>query len=140
MRRVRVFSTHPKTRLRREETIRLVRYVLRDEGCVDADINIVFTDDTLMRRMNYKYLGHKHATDVLSFSLCEQGASDLEGEVYVNVDQARRQSVSYAVPVKEELRRLVAHGVLHLLGYNDKTEPERRSMMLKENSFVQKGD
>jgi hypothetical protein len=52
MRKVRVFNAHSRGRLRRQETIRLVRHVLIDEGCVDADINIVFIDDKLMKRMN----------------------------------------------------------------------------------------
>lgn len=138
MRKVRVFNAHPSGRLRRQETIRLVRYVLKDEGCADADINIVFIDDKLMRRLNNKFLGHRCATDVLSFSLYEKGANDLEGEVYVNVDQARRQSADYSASTREEVRRLVAHGVLHLLGYNDKTASQRRKMKFKEDFYLRK--
>ena len=76
--------------------------------------------------MNRRYLGHRGATDVISFPLDEKNA--VEGEVYVNLDKAREQAGKERVPEHEEILRLVVHGVLHLLGYDDGTVRLRLGM------------
>jgi len=86
--------------------------------------------------MNATYRKHRYATDVLSFSLAEGPAHDLEGEVYVNVDRARRQAREYRVSISEETRRLVTHGLLHLLGYNDATPRQKEEMSKTEDFYL----
>jgi probable rRNA maturation factor len=85
--------------------------------------------------MNRKFLHHDYVTDVLSFPLGAREA--LEGEVYVNLDRARQQAVEYGVTFTSETGRLVIHGVLHLLGYDDTTSGPRRRMKKKEDRYVE---
>ena len=137
MNSVRVFNAHRKHRIHGSETLRVVRRVLKGERCADAELNVVFVNDKQMIRMNRTYLRHDYTTDVLSFLYSENGKKNLDGEVYVNVDQAKRQSAEYRVTLANELRRLVAHGVLHLLGYTDETKRKRNMMTVKEDRYLQ---
>ncbi len=106
-----------------------------EKPIVDGEICIIFIDDEYCKNLNKKYLEHDYATDVISFPL-ESGEHLLEGEVYINVDQAQKQASHYNVDVEEELWRLIIHGTLHLLGDNDSTSSERESMRKKENEYL----
>ncbi|MCH8125505.1 rRNA maturation RNase YbeY [candidate division KSB1 bacterium] len=106
-----------------------------EKPLVDGEIRIIFIDDEYCKNLNRKYLEHDYTTDVISFHL-ESSDHLLEGEVYVNVDQAQKQASHYDVDVEEELWRLIIHGTLHLLGDNDSTSSERDSMRKKENEYL----
>ena len=134
---VRIFNAHPKYRRRHEETILLIRHVLKGEKCSRAEINVIFNDDKEMRKLNTAYLGHRYATDVISFSLDESKQSFVSGEVYVNIDQASRQAQQYNVSLRNELGRLAVHGVLHLLGYDDSSKQKKEIMTHLENRYLQ---
>ena len=138
MKSIRIFNAHSKHRVRQKETIDLAICVLKGEGCPHADLNVIFIDDKRMTGMNASYLKHRYSTDVLSFSLAEGPARRLEGEVYVNIDRARRQAREYRVSISEETRRLVTHGLLHLLGYDDATPPQREKMSKTEDFYLRK--
>ncbi len=135
MRAVRVFNAHPKRLIRHAPTRTVVCRVLAGEGITNASLNIIFVADRAMIRMNSTYLRHRRQTDVLSFPLSESHAA-LEGEVYVNLDQARRQSKRFLATEKEERERLVIHGVLHLAGYRDDTTRGRREMRWLEDRYL----
>ena len=110
-----------------------VEAVIKGEGRnVDTKVNLIFVDDVFIQDMNRTYLGKDRPTDVISFLLEE----DILGEVYVSLDTAQSQSITYRVPFQEEVARLVIHGVLHLLGYTDSTDDERKIMTQKENIYL----
>lgn len=132
---IRVFNAHPRYRLRHVSTVALVRRVLRGEKVDRAALNIIFIQDRMMIALNSTYLRHRYTTDVLSFSLNEH-AKVLDGEVYVNLDQARRQAKEYSVSEREERNRLVVHGVLHLTGFEDTTVKQREEMHQRENIYL----
>ncbi len=93
-----------------------VELVLRDAGVEEGEISLALLDDQAIRRLNRDYLGIDRPTDVLAFALHEEGEPVL-GDVYVGHEQAERQAMDVAVPVVEELSRLVIHGMLHVLGH-----------------------
>jgi rRNA maturation RNase YbeY len=84
--------------------------------------------------MNRTYLRHDYATDVISFPLGEGDA--VEGELYVNLDRARVQARRYGVSPTRELMRLVIHGTLHLVGFDDGREEERERMRMREDQYL----
>lgn len=88
-----------------------------------------------MRRLNKKFLQHDYATDVISFPLND--GREVSGEIYVGLDQARRQATKYGVSQKKEIHRLVIHGLLHLLGYGDDTPQKKNIMTLLEDYFLE---
>ena len=134
MLQVAVFNAHPRRRVRKKVCSAYVRQVLRSEGRRRARVSVVFIDNAFSRRINKAYLGHDYATDVVSFPL--EPESNLEGEIYVNLDRARSQAVAYGVSGTSEIARLVIHGTLHLLGYDDRTTGQSRRMKAREDALV----
>jgi rRNA maturation RNase YbeY len=102
---------------------RAARGVLAAEGREDVEVSVALLADEDMRELNRRYLGKDVPTDVIAFALGEGG--DLVGDVYVGVEQARRQAEELGLAVEEELARLVIHGVLHVLGHDHPEGPER---------------
>jgi rRNA maturation RNase YbeY len=99
---------------------------------------VVLTDHETVRRLNQDYLGHDYNTDVLSFSLREQDGDDVdvEGEVYVDLDTANERHDEFDTSFEREACRYVAHGVLHLLGYDDATESGQQAMRAREDAAL----
>jgi len=130
-------SSDPKIRL--SPLKKLAQKILKDFGEKD-DLNVILVSDSFMRKLNKRFTRRKGTTDVLSFSFKEnkatKGKRALLGEVYVSVEKAIRQAEDYHVPFDQELKRLVAHGTLHLLGYEHKTKKELQKMRNKEEDYV----
>ncbi len=105
-----------------------VEFVCSQEGINEAEISIVFVDDNRITDLNKRFLDHDRSTDVIAFSL-ENEDCPLEGEIYICTDMAKRQAEEYKVSFENELMRLAVHGTLHLLGYKDGTEDEKRDML-----------
>ena len=133
---VQAFNTHPRYHAGIKETIFLATVVLRKEGARNAELSVVFINDTEMIAMNGRFLKHRYATDVLSFSLADNNRKHVEGEVYVNMDQARRQAKEYGVSIKNEIARLVIHGILHLVGFQDNTRQGKKRMTVREDYYL----
>lgn len=111
--------------------------VLHDAGYTRAEVSIAIVDDDAMRAMNRDYLQHDYATDVLSFRLDDEDAGDqLEGEIIVSADTARRQAASYGWSTDDELLLYVIHGALHLAGYDDQEDADRQRMREAEQRFL----
>ncbi len=132
---VQVFAEHPDGEAFVDETKRLVEYVLNKEER-NAEIRVVYVQDEEIQALNKKYLQHDYVTDVISFPLDEENGV-VEGEVYVCIDQAKRQAEEHSVPVRREVSRLVIHGVLHIIGYDDATPDERSFMQQKEDEYLE---
>jgi probable rRNA maturation factor len=123
-----VFSTVPNVRVRRRFLLDCARRASRHIRRRIAFIHFILTDDREMARLHGTYLGRRGATDVLSFDLSDSLRSPVEGEIYIGVNQARRQAAFYRVPLYLETARLAVHGVLHLSGLDD-DKPARRERM-----------
>ena len=112
----------------------LVKEILQKER-KKYSLDVILLTDEEMIKLNKEFTKRNKTTDVLSFSLEEKG-SDFLGEVYVSLDQAKRQAKEYKVSFQEELFRLVIHGVLHLLGYDHKKTKEKKLMQQKEEKYL----
>lgn len=97
---------------------RAVRATLRRHDVQSARISVIGVSDKRMARLNQKHLGHRGATDVLTFDL-RDGAAEVEGEIVLSLDTARREAVRRGHAVSSEAALYAVHGVLHLLGYDD---------------------
>jgi probable rRNA maturation factor len=113
----------------------LVRDILSRESASDWSLDIIYCRDSDILPLNKRFKGKRRSTDVLAFDL---GEPDLKaGEVYVNLQMARRQSQENRVSYIEEVKRLTVHGVLHLLGYRDDTPGQRARMWARQESYLQ---
>jgi probable rRNA maturation factor len=96
--------------------------VLQECGVHEYTINIVFINDVFMLELNTSYRNCPRTTDVLSFTLSDENAPALEGEIYLSRDQTAHQSTEMNVPLEEETIRLITHGILHLTGRTHETD------------------
>ncbi|MBF0388401.1 MAG: rRNA maturation RNase YbeY [Candidatus Omnitrophica bacterium] len=113
-----------------------IKRILRAAGSISYDLSVVFLTGPQMRALNRRALGHDHVTDVITFDLGTRGKR-LEGEIYICPAEARRNAREYGEPFERELLRYVAHGILHLLGYDDATAVQREQMSRQEDILLQ---
>jgi probable rRNA maturation factor len=111
--------------------------VLEGECASDGSMNIVYCSDSYIQNINRRFGNNDKTTDVLAFDLSDEGNSaDFTGEVYVNLQQARRQAGILKIPYIEEVKRLTVHGILHLLGYDDRRAVDRRKMWARQEGYL----
>jgi rRNA maturation RNase YbeY len=99
-----------------------------------GDINIIFCSDNYILDINLRYLQHDYFTDIITFDYCE--GDKLSGDLFISVDSVRENSVFYKTEFEEELHRVIVHGLLHLIGYDDHTEEDQKVMRSKENYYL----
>jgi len=108
----------------------LVAHVLEAEKVAAGEVDIVFCGDDRITELNHEWLDREGPTDCIAFDLREEKDSTLvEGEIYIDLSQAERQAPEFGVTLDEELRRLVIHGLLHLLEYTDTGSPAEADLM-----------
>jgi probable rRNA maturation factor len=113
------------------------RAVLEGEGIGDYEISLAFVDNPTIHRLNKRYLDHDEPTDVLSFPYSDAGAKKLTGELILGVEVAKEQAAERGHDVQAELALYVIHGLLHLCGYDDKTEKAAQQMRQRERHYLQ---
>ena len=105
--------------------------VIKSENCSEGEINYVFCDDKYLLKMNQHFLDHNTYTDIISFD--NSMGKELHGDIFISTERVRENATIFNVSFKEELRRVLVHGVLHLCGYKDKTKEESDLMRSKED-------
>ena len=99
-----------------------------------GDINVIFCSDDYILDVNLKYLNHDYYTDIITFDYCEGNL--LSGDLFVSIDSVRENSEYYKTEFAEELNRVIVHGLLHLIGYDDHTEDDIAVMRSKEDYYL----
>ncbi len=97
-------------------------------------ISFIFCSDNYLQKINAEFLNHEELTDVITFNYTKK--KDLSGDIFISIERVKDNAKNYKVNFKEELARVMIHGVLHLIGYNDKTEKEKKLMRALENEFL----
>ena len=113
---------------------RWIRQYLGEFQRNPGQLNFIFTSNEHIRLMNREFLNHNYYTDVITFDYTEDKLTS--GDVFISIDQVKINAVKYSVDVAEELRRVMIHGVLHLVGFMDVTEEEKEIMQKKENEAL----
>ena len=98
------------------------------------DVNIIFCSDNYILDINQRFLQHDYFTDIITFDYCE--GADLSGDLFISVDSVRENALEYGTEFDDELNRVIVHGVLHLIGYDDHTEEDISVMRSKENYYL----
>ena len=162
MKRIFITNIHPQLRISLEKIESLVAKILKKNLVArfiepktspmnwattktnqrKLNVNIILVDDKFMRRLNRKFAKRTGTTDVLSFemggdkNIFKKGSEKILGEVYVNLDQAKKNAQNYKSKFADEVALLVTHGVLHLLGYDHKKKSDFLVMREKENEYL----
>ena len=108
--------------------------LIDNEGFILVNINIIFCSDEYLLSINKAYLNHDYYTDIITFSFNEE--KEISGDLFISVDRAKENSEINNETFLNETTRLVIHGLLHLCGYNDKTDTQRKTMRSKENQYL----
>ena len=111
-----------------------LKMVGRNEKSNLGSIQVVFCSDKKILQINKKYLGHNYYTDVITFDYSEDNI--ISGEIYVSIDRVRENAKIYKVYLRDELCRVILHGLLHLIGYKDQSLTQKRVMKGKEDHYL----
>lgn len=101
---------------------------------IPGDISFIFTTNEHILRINRDYLNHNYFTDVISFDYTD--GNIITGDVFISLDQVNENASYFGVAEEDELRRVMIHGVLHLVGFKDDTAGERETMREMENEAL----
>ena len=112
--------------------------IFKEEKKKLSELSYVFCDDEYILEVNRQFLSHDYYTDIITFDLSENSASAISAEIYISVDTVRSNAVLFHKTFREELHRVVFHGVLHLCGYTDKTKKAQELMREREDYYLLK--
>ena len=115
-------------------TSRWLKLVAESEIRRLGDISVIFCSDNYILDVNLKYLQHDYYTDIITFDYCE--GDRLNGDLFISVDSVRENASFYGTEFSDELNRVIVHGLLHLIGYDDHTEEDIAVMRSKENYYL----
>jgi len=107
---------------------------IQNENKQKGEINIIFCSDDYLLKMNKDHLNHDYFTDIITFDYCEKDL--VSGDLFISTDRVGENAKKFNVEFNAELNRVIIHGVLHLIGYNDKTDEEQKEMTEKENFYL----
>jgi rRNA maturation RNase YbeY len=136
MESIHFFSEDSEYKVKGKTLIRdWLKSVARDYNKKISSLNIIFTTDDYLIEMNQKFLNHDTYTDIITFDQSND-ANHIEADIYISVDRVVENAKSLAKSIEEEMHRVIVHGVLHLVGYKDKTLADKEEMRKKENHYL----
>ena len=135
MNEVSIFYDYPTPPIIENNLKSLCREVLISEGFEKYSLSIIFVDDEKLKKMKKKYFNQDLYTDVIAFNLSDD-KSKLDGEIYISFDAIKINSELYKTNINNELQRIVVHGILHLMGYEDNTKDKKEEMTKTEDFFL----
>ena len=128
---------HYETDYRIEDETKFADWISRIVGSEDkgySQLDFIFCDDDYLLRINQDYLDHDTYTDIITFPYGDSNV--IAGDIFISIERVKENAVDFRVDFELELKRVMAHGVLHLLGFGDKSEEEASQMRLKEDEKI----
>jgi probable rRNA maturation factor len=130
------FLEEVRYNLRKKRNIRSwIIQTAENEDYKIGTLNYILTSDEILVQLNRDYLRHFTLTDIITFDLSENEGL-LTGDIYISVDRAKENAKKFKDTVNNEIKRLMIHGVLHLVGYKDKSPSDRELMRAKEEYYL----
>lgn len=117
-----------------QATVDWLKGVIRKEGWHLGALSYIFCTDDYLYKMNVEHLQHDTYTDVITFQYSDEV---VEGDVFISVERTQENASIYGVSPERELQRVMVHGLLHLMGYKDKSPADQTLMTAKENEHLQ---
>ncbi|HMI06565.1 MAG TPA: rRNA maturation RNase YbeY [Flavobacterium sp.] len=111
-----------------------ISVVIASERKAEGEINYIFCDDDYLLEINQQYLDHDTLTDIISFDYSV--GNELHGDIFISIERVRENAADFNVSFNEELKRVMAHGVLHYCGFKDKSETDEALMRQKEEEKI----
>lgn len=118
-----------------------LRSVAAGYGFAIGDLNYIFCDDEYLLEINKQYLGHDYYTDIITFDSREEGTSlCIDGDIFISVDTVKANGEQYGEGFAREMMRVIAHGLLHLVGEDDTTAAKQKKMRAAEDKALELWD
>lgn len=121
-------------KLRKNHIKKYIKYLIIKEKQQNGDISLILCSDKYLLDININYLNHNYFTDIITFNYVEDNV--ISGDLFISIDRVKENAKEYDVSWMKELYRVIFHGLLHLIGYNDKTEDEKKIMKEKEDLYL----
>jgi len=131
-----IYYKNVKFRLRKTREIKnWIVQVIRSEEKEPGDLSFIFASDKYIKEINKEFLNHNYNTDVIAFDY--KKGNVINGEIYLGINKIRKNAVQYKNTILNEVLRVMVHGVLHIIGYDDKTEIEEKKMKKMEDIYLE---
>ena len=130
------FEDIPTFEIDQEFANQQIRQLIEKENKESGEISVIFCSDEYLLEMNKTHLNHDYYTDIITFNYVDNNL--ISGDLFISVDRVKENAGKYNVHFYKELYRVILHGVLHLVGYNDKTNDEKKLMREMENYYLRK--
>ena len=111
-----------------------VEMIISNKGFEPGEINFIFCDDEYLHRLNIEFLQHDTFTDVISFD--NSLGKLISGDIFISVERVKENAVEFNATLEEELHRVMIHGILHFLGFKDKSTDDEKVMRKEENDAL----
>jgi len=130
------FFFQTKTSLQNRSNLKLfITSIFKNEKTLVKDLNIIFCSDEFLLNINREYLQHDYLTDIITFEISNDD-NGITAEIYISIESVKKNASDYQSTMKNELHRVIFHGVLHLCGYKDKTKKDIVLMRSKEDNYL----
>lgn len=113
-----------------------IENIILSENKKLGEINYIFCDDEYILKVNQDYLQHDYYTDIITFDYVK--GKNISGDIFISITRVKDNATTLSKDFESEFRRVLAHGILHLCGYKDKTEEDIKEMRAKENYYINK--
>lgn len=130
-------ETDPELNPPNDKTVSIIiTQLFESKGIHNGDLSFIFGNDELLNSLKKEFFNQNHFTDVIAFRMNDYAQENVEGEVYISLPRVEENAKKFNQPFHKELGRLIIHGGLHLLGYEDKTDEEKAEMTRQENQYL----
>ena len=134
MNEINIFKECKDIDFHKDHIVQLINLSLKSTKYNQVKINIIFCDNNKLNSFKQEYFNDDALTDIITFPI--KNDNDLEAEIYISTEMAKTNADEFNVSLNNELSRLIVHGVLHLVGFNDDTEDSKKIMFLKQDEII----
>ena len=122
-------------KIQKRKITKWIRETIISERKIPGDISFIFCSDNYLLEVNRQYLNHDYYTDIITFDYVENNV--ISGDIFISCDRVKENSLVFNTGFENELSRIIVHGVLHLLGYKDKSKKDKQLMTRKEDFYLE---